>query len=259
MKTTLSSDTKTPRRFGLLIIGDEILSGKRRDAHLTKAIELLAEHGQEVAYAHYLSDDRALIVETLKRTFASGDVVFSFGGIGATPDDHTRQSAAEALGVPIERHVDAASEINARFGVAVTETRLVMADFPAGANIIPNAYNRIPAFSCGEHYFLPGFPEMSWPMMAWVLRQHYADLPHTKPQAESTITIEGAGESDLLPMMQTIVRDYPLAKLSSLPRYENSAVNGRVIEFSLRGDAAQVANGLKYAKDTITAMGYPVR
>ena len=80
--------------FGLLIIGDEILSGKRQDKHLPKVIELLAARGLALSWARYVGDDPARITADLKDAFCSGDVVFSCGGIGATPDDHTRQCAS---------------------------------------------------------------------------------------------------------------------------------------------------------------------
>src|SRR6187549_1889770 len=97
--------------FGLIIVGDEILSGKRTDKHLPKTIELLGARGLPLAYADYVGDDPARITAVLARAFAaareSGDVVFSCGGIGATPDDHTRQCAAAALGVDLALHPQA--------------------------------------------------------------------------------------------------------------------------------------------------------
>ena len=74
--------------FGALIIGDELLVGKRQDKHLGFVIGALAARGLRLAWAEYQGDDPARLTATLRRTFASGDVVFSFGGIGATPDDH---------------------------------------------------------------------------------------------------------------------------------------------------------------------------
>ena len=93
--------------IGLLIVGDEILSGKRADKHLPKVIELLAARGMQLAWARYVGDDPVRITADLKDAFASGDLVFSCGGIGATPDDHTRQCAAAALGVPLALHPQA--------------------------------------------------------------------------------------------------------------------------------------------------------
>ena len=90
--------------FGLIIVGDEILSGKRADKHMSKVIELLSARGLSLDYADYVGDNPDRITATLQRAFASGDVVFSCGGIGATPDDHTRQCAARALGRELALH-----------------------------------------------------------------------------------------------------------------------------------------------------------
>lgn len=116
------------------------------------------------------------------------------GGIGATPDDLTRQCAAEAAGVPMERHPEALALIVEKFGEAAYAKRVLMADFPAGAGIIPNPYNRIPGFSLNRHYFLPGFPEMAWPMMEWVLDTHYAHLQPKQTKVVRSIVVKDAME-----------------------------------------------------------------
>jgi molybdopterin-biosynthesis enzyme MoeA-like protein len=147
--------------FGLIVIGDEILSGKRSDKHLPKIIELLGARGLSLGWAEYVGDSPARITAALQRAFASGDVVFSTGGIGATPDDHTRQCAARALGVDLVLHPEAATLILERMQDIAREQgkpyeperpdnahRLNMGVFPAGAQIIPNPYNKIPGFSC---------------------------------------------------------------------------------------------------------------
>src|SRR5205823_14922978 len=136
--------------FGAFIIGDELLVGKREDKHLAFLIGALARRGLRLGWAHYLGDEPARLTEALRRSLASKDVVFSFGGIGATPDDHTRQCAAAALKVDLVLHPDAEREIRARFpGQEVTRERLQMGEFPQGAAIIPNPVNRIPGFSVG--------------------------------------------------------------------------------------------------------------
>ena len=84
------------RRIGALIIGDEILSGKRQDNHLVKLIEMLASRGLRLSWARYVGDEHEHLVDALEQSFSSADVVFSFGGIGATPDDLTRQAVAQA-------------------------------------------------------------------------------------------------------------------------------------------------------------------
>ena len=104
------------KKFGIYIIGDEILSGKRQDAHLSFVVQALKARGLQLAWANYLGDIPEQITATLKASMARGDVVFSFGGIGATPDDFTRQCAADAVGVPIVRHPLALAEHRAQSG-----------------------------------------------------------------------------------------------------------------------------------------------
>ena len=130
-----------------LIIGDELLTGKRQDKHLPHLIETVRARGREIDEVHYLGDDRARLIAFLRATFARDDLVFSFGGIGATPDDHTRQAAAAALGVPLVAHPEAVAFIEKRFGEAAYPHRVLMAEFPAGAAIIPNPVNNVAAFS----------------------------------------------------------------------------------------------------------------
>ncbi len=247
------------RCFGAIIIGDEILSGKRQDKHLTKLIELLGIHGLALSYAHYVGDEPDRITAMLKQTMATDHIVFSFGGIGATPDDYTRQCAADALGVALHRHPDAVAEIEARFGAEAYPKRVLMAEFPIGSTIIPNSFNRIAAFSCGDHHFLPGFPEMAWPMIAWVLETKYAHLFHQTPFAEEIILIERAGESDLLDAMNYIVAHFPSTKLSSLPQFLASAAGGRLIELSIRGDPAAVPMAMNEMKQQIHNLGFDFR
>ncbi len=241
--------------IGLVIIGDEILSGKRQDKHFARAIEILGARGLELDWAEYLGDDPARITATLRRTFATDDIVFSFGGIGATPDDHTRQCAAAALGRPVVRHPEAVKEIEARFGADAYPRRVIMAEFPEGADLVPNPYNRIAGFSVGTHYFLPGFPEMAWAMMQWALDTKHASLFRDRLPYEEAILVTKAGESDLLDVMNAVVRDYPRLKLSSLPQFLQDG--GRLIELSVRGDEAGVRRAMDFVRAEVAGLGYP--
>ena len=173
--------------FGALIIGDEIVSGKRVDQHFNKIIAILGARGLRLAWAQYLGDDRERIAATLERTFASGDVVVSFGGIGNTPDDHTRQAAAQALGQDLVLHPDAEREIRARFGAETNERRLLLGTFPRGVAIVPNPFNRIPGFCTRDHYFLPGFPQMAHPMAEWALDTFHSHLFNRSPSVDASI------------------------------------------------------------------------
>jgi molybdopterin-biosynthesis enzyme MoeA-like protein len=238
--------------FGAIIIGDEILSGKRQDKHMPKVIETLGARGLQLAWCHYLGDDTELITSTLKRTFAGGDVVFSFGGIGATPDDHTRQCAAQAAGVELKLHPDAETEIRARFGDEITPRRLQMGEFPVGSEIIPNPHNRIPGFSLRDHYFVPGFPQMAWPMIAWVLDTHYAHLFDPGRIAERSIIVRGCGESQLIDLMNQCLARYPQLKVFSLPRMAPE----RHVELGVRGEASQIPDAIVVLQDGVSTLGF---
>ncbi|HSB49347.1 MAG TPA: molybdopterin-binding protein [Burkholderiales bacterium] len=243
-------------RFGAIIIGDEILSGKRQDGHLAKTISLLGARGLQLAWCQYLGDDPELITATFRRTFGSGDAVFSFGGIGATPDDHTRAAAARAADVVLRLHPDAEAEIRARFGndpKALTPQRLMMGEFPEGSVIIPNPYNRIPGFSFRRHHFFPGFPQMAWPMLEWVLETLYRDRFAPGSIAESSIIVREAGESQLIELMNACQSRFPRIKVFSLPRLEPD----RHIELGARGVPVEVQDAIAALKQGVSALGFP--
>jgi molybdopterin-biosynthesis enzyme MoeA-like protein len=239
--------------IGALIIGDEILSGKRSDKHLPHVIATLAARGLTLDFVHYLGDDRARLTALLRDSFARGDLLFSFGGIGATPDDHTRQAAAAALGLPLVRHPEAVAEIEARFGADAYPHRVLMAEFPEGARVIPNPVNRIAGFAIRDHHFFPGFPQMAWPMLDWVLATWYADLRQVPPQ-ERAIVVHDAGESQLLPLMEANVALFPQLKLFSLPSFMPDGA--RRIELGVKGDPTRVDAAIAHLKEGVEAAGF---
>ena len=244
---------QTETDFGVIIVGDEILSGKRQDKHLSKVIELLSARGLALVWAEYVGDDPARITAALARAFASGDVVFSTGGIGATPDDHTRQCAAAALGVPLALHPEAAALIRERMqdvareqGVAYDPERadnvhrLNMGVFPRGATIIPNPFNKIAGFSWADVHFVPGFPVMAWPMIEWVLDTYYRHLFRTGAWLEQSVIVFGAMEATLTPLMQEIETRFAGVKVFSLPSVDHPE-HGRHIELGVKGEPLAVA------------------
>lgn len=244
--------------FGAFIIGDEILVGKREDKHLSFLIAALAKRGLRLSWAQYLGDDPARLTEALRRSFASSDVVFSFGGIGATPDDHTRQCAAAASGVTLTLHPEAEREIRARFGGEVTPQRLQMGEFPAGAEAIPNPVNRIPGFSLRGHHFVPGFPQMAWPMIEWVLDAKYKEFFNRDEWAESSILVFEAGESQLIPAMTAVEAGFKGIKVFSLPSM--GADGSRIhVELGVRGAPAQVEPAMEELRRLVRAAGFPYK
>jgi molybdopterin-biosynthesis enzyme MoeA-like protein len=259
--------------FGVIIIGDEILSGRRVDKHLPKVIELLTARGLSLGWAEYVGDEPERIKATLRRTFASGDIVFSTGGIGATPDDHTRQCAAAALGVPLELHPEAAELIRERIRDTHPASspnpvdldspdnrhRLNMGTYPQGASIIPNGYNKIPGFSVGDHHFVPGFPVMAWPMIEWVLDTKYAHLHHAMPHAEKSLLVFELPESTLTPLMEKIEHDFPSVRVFSLPSVGDAERGGiyarRHIDLGVKGEPEAVAAAFVKLREGVHLLG----
>lgn len=239
--------------LGILIIGDEILSGKRRDGHFPHTLESLAQRGLGLKWCRIVGDDPDFIVETLRQTYAGGDIVFSFGGIGATPDDHTRRCAALAADVALVRHPAAVAEIEAQFGAEAYPRRILMADLPAGSTIIPNPFNRVPGFSLKDHHFLPGFPQMAWPMMEWVLDTRYPQLRNLLPEAELVITAFDVMESPLLDAMNELVRRWPDVRFASLPHIGE---DGRRLELSVKGSTLEAAAAMAWLKEQVEKLGY---
>lgn len=234
-------------RFGLIVVGDELLSGRRSDRHVPKMIELLGERGLALSYVHMLGDDRSCLVRLLQQVFASGDVVMCCGGIGGTPDDHTRQAAAAAAGVELAMHPVARSLIEQRMQEQARQKgevfqphhadnvqRLQMAMLPANAHIIPNPYNRIAGFSVGHVHFFPGFPIMTHPMIAWVLDHFYARWHGMRDWSERALIVKNASEAALTPLMESLETRWPAIRIFSLPSVDHP-VHGAHIELGVKG------------------------
>ena len=269
------STNQVDKKFRLIVIGDEILSGKRQDKHLSKLIELLSERGLMISGAEYVGDEPDLITTILKRSFDTGDAVFITGGIGSTPDDHTRQCAANALGLALNLHPEAQRLITGRIltmaeddpvksnlSTADNQQRMKMGEFPVGAEIIPNPYNQIPGFSIKEHYFLPGFPVMAAPMMAWVLDTYYKHLFHQLDFVEKSFIVPLAMESSLTPLMERIENSYPGLKVFSLPSVGDPTRGGifakRHIELGVKGLSASVIEAFPALRKGVSDLGHEI-
>lgn len=263
--------TQKAPRFGLFIVGDEILSGKREDKHFAKVIELLGARGLRLSWARYLPDERDTITAALEASFGSDEVVFSCGGIGSTPDDHTRQAAAAALGRPVVLHPEAEALIaqrcaemaakgqgSADMTTVENRQRLKMGEFPEGARIIPNPFNRIPGFAVEQHWFVPGFPVMAWPMIEWVLDTHYAAFFNLAPQAERALLVFETAESLIVPLMEEVEARFPEVRAFSLPSVgdgRDGRPNRRHIELGVKGPADQVDDAFEIIEQGVRQLG----
>ncbi|MBF0098053.1 MAG: competence/damage-inducible protein A [Magnetococcales bacterium] len=234
---------------GLMVIGDEILAGRRTDAHLPQVIARLRERGMALAWARFVGDDAGQLIQHFTQTLAEGRPVFCFGGIGSTPDDRTRQALAEAAGVPLLRHADAVREIEARFGSEAWPIRVLMADWPQGSTLLPNPINRIPGFCFRQHFMLPGFPELAWPMLDWVLENQFP--AGRSPEILRCLRINGVGESQIVLPMQRVVAQFPQVHCASLPRLGED----RHILLSVRGRGSLVDSAFAALSAELTAQG----
>lgn len=222
------------RQFGVVIVGDELLSGKRTDKHLSHVIETLHARGMCVAWSRVAADNHDRLVDELRLTQLDSLPVFCFGGIGATPDDQTRQAAAIAFGTRLVRHPGAVGMIEGRFGRKACPDRVRMAELPEDCLLIPNPQSRIPGFTLFDHHFFPGFPSLAWPMLDWVLDQYYCH--DMLPEVEQSVRVFDVHESSLIQLMDELSANHPRAKIFSLPHM--AAVNS--IELGFRGEQAAV-------------------
>jgi molybdopterin-biosynthesis enzyme MoeA-like protein len=235
----------------LIVIGDEVLNGPRQDRHLGAFKEMVSARGHQLAWCWILPDDPAVLTRQLGASMASGEPVFCCGGIGATPDDHTRACAAAAAGLELVRHAEAARLLEERFGADAYPQRIRMAALPTGASLIPNPVNQVPGFGLNAHWFLPGFPQMAWPMAEWVLDQHYGSA--AEPLHEQALVIRGTSESRLIPLMERLGGQFPGLKLFSLPHLGEHEADRRILlGFRGRGDLTGAMAALRQA---LTAEG----
>ena len=254
-------------RFGLIVVGDEILSGRRQDKHFPKVVELLGARGLQLSWVEILSDDRAALTAALTRSFASSDIVFCCGGIGATPDDHTRQAAAAALNLPLVLHPYAEEQItircseNAAKGQGTADMtapenvqRLQMGFFPEGCEAVPNPFNRIPGFFIHNHTFVPGFPVMAWPMLEAMLDSRYAHLHNKEDRAEHSFIVYGLPESRITPALEALEQKWPGVRAFSLPSVGDG---GGVphIELGVKGEAEHAAAALEFLRAEALRLG----
>ncbi len=225
----------TEPHFFTLIIGTEILNRRRRDKHFDFVTEALLAKGHKLTGSFTIEDDPALIVQTIKFIASQPNpVLFSFGGIGSTPDDYTRKCASIALrdgNLPV--HQEALRIIEEKLGEKAYPHAVKMAELPKGAGLLANPVNQMPAFSVDERFFfMPGFPEMSHPMVEAVLEKL---IPHKKEVYRHTLTAL-CKESALIPVMEKMPKG---VEFSSLPKlYED----GWRVSISVASDDEKLAD-----------------
>jgi molybdenum cofactor synthesis domain-containing protein len=199
-------------RVGIVILGDEVLKGEIREANLAYMIPLLAEWGAETAMCAILPDDIPVVVRHLRRFREEVDFIVLTGGIGPTPDDITRDAVAEVAGVPLIVHPEAKAALEARpYKGANPEYRMLMAQVPQGATLIPNPLSPAPGFFIDRMAVFPGVPRMLQAMFGWV-------KPMVSGHRKSRVILYAmAPESSYAGIMKTAMTAFPDVGIGSYP------------------------------------------
>ena len=166
--------TEKNKTAALILIGNEVLSGRTKDANLPFLAETLNSIGIQLAEARVIRDEEAAIVEAVNTLRNQYDYVFTTGGIGPTHDDITSAAVAKAFGKALIRHPDAVAAMTAHYektGRELNEARLKMTEVPEGATLVENALSVAPGFRIGNVFVLAGVPSVMRSMVEWLLPQ----------------------------------------------------------------------------------------
>lgn len=199
----------------MLVIGDEILSGRTRDANMHHLAGRLTDHGIDLKEVRVVSDDRGAIVAAVRALSAAYDHVFTSGGIGPTHDDITAESIAAAFDVPISVRADARAILQAYYhaaGLELNEARLRMARVPDGAVIIENPVSGAPGFTMGNVHVMAGVPKIFETMVAGVL----PTIAGGAPVQSQTLRVM-LGEGTVAAPLGELAERYPDLSIGSYP------------------------------------------
>jgi len=215
--------------FYTVIIGTEILNGRRQDKHFEFVKNELARYGHELFASFVIKDDVDLITRTYEMIKADKDsIMFSFGGIGSTPDDLTREIASKVFrNSPLITHKKFKEDVIKQFGEGAYPHRIHMADLPPNVELLFNPVNNMSGFALDKRFFfVPGFPSMAHPMIDAVIEKYFS---HGKKKYRYTL-LANTSEETLITLMQKLPKNI---ELSSLPIFIDGKPN---VELSLSGE-----------------------
>jgi molybdenum cofactor synthesis domain-containing protein len=220
----------------MLVIGDEILSGRTRDSNMHFLAGELTRHGIPLAEVRVVLDDRDAIIAAVNALRAGVDHVFTSGGIGPTHDDITAEAIAAAFGVPISKRADAMALLAAHYeraGMAFNDARQRMARIPDGATLIDNPISIAPGFTLGNVHVMAGVPNIFQAMVASVL----PNLTGGAPLLSQSLRVD-RGEGEVAEPFGALAAEYPDLSMGSYPFTQNGAHGTNLV---IRGtDAGQI-------------------
>ncbi|MBU4433543.1 MAG: competence/damage-inducible protein A [Alphaproteobacteria bacterium] len=195
--------TQTPPTAAVLIIGDEVLSGRTQDTNLNTIARFLAALGVDLIEARTVGDRKAQIVDNLNALRAAHDYVFTTGGIGPTHDDITADAVASAFGVALPEHPDALAILERRYGAGeFNAARRRMARIPEGGTLIANPVTDAPGFQIGNVFVMAGVPKIMTAMLEDVAHR----LRHGAVVHARTVRVTGVGEGDIADLLTAAAR-----------------------------------------------------
>lgn len=237
----------SPRLYtaALVIIGDEILSGRTQDANLAYLAKWLNVHGIQLRHARVVPDVQADIVEAVNACRSNHDYVFTTGGIGPTHDDITIDAIAAAFGVPVIHHPRAVQILTDYYGDKVNDARMRMARVPEGAELIENSISAAPGIRIGNVYIMAGIPNVMRAMLAALEGQ----LPGGAPVLSRTVGAHVA-ESRVASLLQSVEKSHDGVQVGSYPFFRNGKTGAnfvvRATDAHLMNQAAEaILQGLK--------------
>jgi molybdenum cofactor synthesis domain-containing protein len=233
----------------VLIIGDEILSGRTQDTNLRDIARYLGVLGVDLAEARTVADVHEEIVAALNALRARYDYVITTGGIGPTHDDITADAVAAAFGVELYEHPDIIAMMTARWGGELNAARRRMARVPVGGDLVKNPVQGPPGFAIGNVFVLAGVPQI----MRGMLEDVGPRLRGGRPVVSRTVRVEGTGEGAIAAPLEDVAKAHPAMSLGSYPFYNEGVFGAHLV---LRGrDAAEVAGAVGELLTALAAAG----
>jgi molybdenum cofactor synthesis domain-containing protein len=243
--------TTTPAKVtaAVMIIGDEILSGRTQDTNLNHIAKYLGAHGVDLAEARVVPDVTEEIVTALNALRAKYDYVLTTGGIGPTHDDITADCVAEAFGVPLYEHPEILAMMTARWGGELTPARRRMARVPEGGELVKNPVAGPPGFTIGNVFVMAGVPQVMRGMLedvGWRLKGGAVVLSRN-------VRVDGSGEGVIAEPLERVAKAHPDLSLGSYPFFGPEGYGSNLV---LRGrDAAELATTVDELVMALTAAG----
>ena len=229
--------TTTPKRVtaAVMIIGDEILSGRTQDTNLNDIAKYLGVHGVDLAEARVVPDIKDEIVEALNHLRAKYDYVLTTGGIGPTHDDITADCVAEAFGVALYEHPEILAMMTARWQGELTPARRRMARVPVGGDLVKNPIAGPPGFTIGNVFVMAGVPQVMRGMLedvGWRLKGGLVVISRN-------VRVDGSGEGVIAEPLERVAKAHPDLSLGSYPFFSPAGYGSNLV---LRGrDEAELA------------------